>query len=98
LGKRILAASGEPAYLRKHWCRRFLKRNLSISTQRPWRIYVNRADRACKAVIRPWFDYLEVPGVKAILPINRYNMDETGIANGIRDNGLVMGFKSRKLL
>jgi len=25
-------------------------------------------------------------------------MDETGIANSIGDNGLVMGFKSRKLL
>jgi len=98
LGKRILAASGEPAYLGKHWCCCFLKRNPSISTQRLRRIYVNCADRAYEAVIRPWFDYLEVPGVKAILPMNRYNMDETGIANGIGDNGLVIGSKSRKLL
>jgi len=98
LGKRILAASREPAYLGKHWCRRFLKRSPSISTQRPRRIHANRADRACEAVIRPWFNYLDVPGVKAILPKNRYNMDETGIANGIGDNGLVIGSKSRKLL
>jgi len=35
-------------------------------------------------------------GVKAILAKNRYNIDETGIASGIGDNGLVVGFKERK--
>jgi len=87
---------GDDETLGKGWTGRFLARNPSISTIRPWRIYVNRADRACKAVIRPWFDYLKPLGVEAILARNRYNMDETGIASGIGDNGLVVGFKERK--
>jgi len=73
-----------------------LVKNPSISTKRPWRIYTNCADRACKAVIRPWFNYLKLPGVKAIPAKYRYNMDETNITSSIRDNGLVIRSKERK--
>jgi len=80
----------------KHWTNWFLARNPFITIIRPWRIYVNRVNRACKAVIRPWFNYLKLLGVEVILVKNRYNMDETSITSGIKDNGLVIRFKERK--
>jgi len=87
---------GDDETLGKRWISRFLARNPSITIIRPWRIHVNRADRACEAVIWPWFDYLKLPGVEVIPVKNWYNMDETGIASGIGDNGLVIGSKERK--
>jgi len=93
LARRML---GDDETLGKRWTSRFLARNPSITTIRPRRIHANRADRACEAVIRPWFDYLKLPGVEVIPAKNRYNIDETGITSGIGDNGLVIGSKERK--
>jgi len=81
---------------RKRWISRFLARNLFITTIRPWRIHVNRANRACKAVIWPWFNYLKLLGVKVIPAKNQYNIDKTNITFSIRDNSLVIKSKERK--
>ncbi|KAL2116265.1 hypothetical protein VTJ04DRAFT_8432 [Mycothermus thermophilus] len=42
-------------------------------------------------VIRPWFNYLAIPAIRAILPENRWNMDEYGLMEGLGSNGLVVG-------
>jgi len=41
--------------------------------------------------IKRFFDRLQLPAIQAILPENRYNMDETGIMQGFGINGLVVG-------
>ncbi|KAJ3486573.1 hypothetical protein NLG97_g6588 [Lecanicillium saksenae] len=44
-----------------------------------------------------FFKILEIPAIKKILPQNRYNMDETGLAIGLRENGLVLGSSAKKV-
>ena len=57
-----------------------------------------RVNNATTAVIRPWFNYLAIPHLKAIKASNRYNMDEAGIMEGVGVNSLVLGSsKSRSL-
>ena len=46
-------------------------------------------------IIRPWFQKLEIPAVKAIKPENRWNMDEASIMEGQGENGLVVGSVDR---
>jgi len=41
--------------------------------------------------IKQFFSRLQLPAIQAILPENRYNMDETGIMQGFGINGLVVG-------
>ena len=45
---------------------------------------------ATSEIIKPWFQKLEVPSVKAIKPENHWNMDEASIIEGQGENGLVV--------
>ena len=42
------------------------------------------------------FRSLAIPEIAAIKPENRYNMDESGIMEGFRANGLVVGSSERR--
>jgi hypothetical protein len=42
-------------------------------------------------IIKPWFQKLEVPSVKAIKPKNHWNIDKAGIMEGQGENGLIVG-------
>lgn len=70
---------------------RFLARNPSLRTKRPRKIDSARVNGATSEVIRPWFNYLAIPAIRAILPENRWNMDEYGLMEGLGSNGLVVG-------
>ena len=77
---------------------RFLARNPILKTKR--QIYIDsvRVNNACSEVIRPWFQKLEIPAIRAIPVSQRWNMDETGVMEGYSLNGLVVGHaKKRKV-
>jgi len=91
-GNRILEAQGTPEIrLGRHWMERFLKRHPVLRTQRARRIDSARVNGATGPVIQSWFQLLQIPAVKKILPANRYNEDEYGLMEGQGTNGLVVG-------
>ncbi|KAK0367490.1 transposase [Colletotrichum limetticola] len=88
---RVLQAQGDDHPLGKRWIDAFLKRNPSIKVQRSRPMDSRRINGASTEVIRPWFRLLNIPEIKDIRQVNRYNMDETGILEGKGFNGLVLG-------
>ena len=90
--RRILLAQGHPQpWIGKDWMARFIRRNPILRTQRARQIDSVRVNGATGAIIQAWWPYLRVPLVIAILPANRYNMDEFGLMEGQGLNGLVVG-------
>ena len=75
---------------------RFLACNLILKTK--GQIYVDsvRVNNACSEVIRPWFQKLEIPAIRAISASQRWNMDETGIMEGYDLNRLVVGHAEKR--
>ncbi len=51
---------------------------------------------ASAEVIRAWFRHLAMLVIKAIKPETRWNMDEAGLLEGQRSNGLVLGSRERR--
>ncbi|KAI1867673.1 uncharacterized protein JN550_006814, partial [Neoarthrinium moseri] len=94
--ERVLHAQGDTQPLGKRWLQGFLRRNPNILTQRSIPIDSKRVNGATVEVIRPWFNHLHVPLVKAIKPANRYNMDEAGLLEGVGTNGLVLGSAQKR--
>ena len=93
---RAIAASiadptGEVKTIGKHWLDAFLRRNPSIKVLRTKSIDAKRVNGASTDVISTWFHRLLIPEVRAILPQNRWNMDETGFSSGEGDVNYVLG-------
>ena len=95
-GEKLLAFQGDHLPLGKHWMTRFLARNPILKTKR--QIYVDsvRVNNACSEVIRPWFQKLDIPAIRAIPANQRWNMDETGVMEGYGLNGLVVGHAEKR--
>uniref|UniRef100_A0A8H7MYJ1 DDE-1 domain-containing protein n=1 Tax=Bionectria ochroleuca TaxID=29856 RepID=A0A8H7MYJ1_BIOOC len=81
--------------LGKHWMEGFLKRNPEIKTLRGKRIDLLRINGATADRVKDFFSIMNHPAIKYISPRDRWNMDEAGIMEGVRGNGLVLG-SSRK--
>ena len=96
LAGRILAARKDAIPLGKRWMAGFIRRNPILKTKRHLRIDSVRVNGATSEIIKPQFQKLEVPSVKAIKPENRWNMDEAGIMEGQGENGLVVGSVDRQ--
>jgi hypothetical protein len=95
-GQRLLALQGDHLPLGRHWISRFLARNPILKTKRQIFVDSVRVNNACSEVIRPWFQNLEIPAIKAIPASQRWNMDETGIMEGYGLNGLVVGHAEKR--
>jgi Tc5 transposase DNA-binding domain/helix-turn-helix, Psq domain len=95
---RVLAARHDALPLGKRWMAGFLRRNPVLKTKNQFRIDSARVNGASSDVIRPWFQKLEVPAIKAIKPENRWNMDEAGIMEGQGENGLVVGSAEKRFI
>ena len=95
-GQRLLALQGDHLPLGKRWMSRFLACNPILKTKK--QIYVDsvRVNCACSEVIRPWFQKLEIPAIKAIPASQRWNMDETGIMEGYGLNGFIVGHAGKR--
>ena len=68
----------------------FIRRNPILKTKRHLRIDSVRVNGTMSEIIKPWFQKLEVPSVKAIKPENRWNMDKAGIIEDQGENSLVI--------
>ena len=69
----------------------FLRRNPSIRTIHGKKIESARLTNANTKAIQDFFRHLDEPTIRAIPPQHRYNMDESGIMEGLGINGLVVG-------
>ena len=87
---RILLAGGSATGVGKHWLEGFLRRNPHVRTLRTQRIDVARANGATVEVIQAWFQHLDLPAIKKVMQADRWNMDETGLMQGMGANGLVL--------
>ena len=74
----------------------FLARNPILKTKRSRSMDSQRVNRATTEIIKPWFRLLAIPAVQKIHPSNRWNMDETGIMEGLGINGLVVRSREKK--
>jgi len=88
---RLLIQAGDLEPLGKHWISGFLARNPEISTTRGKRLDSKRINGASTYAIKDFFALQQILAIKSIAPQHRYNMDETGVLEGIGDNGLVLG-------
>ena len=57
---------------------------------------IKRLNRASTDIIKAWFRRLAIPVISAINLQDRWNMDETGIMEGLRINGLCVGSSETK--
>jgi 4-hydroxybenzoate polyprenyltransferase len=49
-------------------------------------------------VIKPWFQKLAIPTIKAIKPENRWNIDEASIIEGQGENRLVVRSAQKRFI
>jgi hypothetical protein len=89
---------GDPTPLGKKWIHRFFRRSPILKTKKPLNIDSVRVNGATTDIIRPWFQKLQLPAIKAIKPENRWNMDEAGIMEGQGMNGLVVGSATQRFV
>ena len=82
--------------LGKRWIEGFLRRNPILRTKRARNIDSVRVNGATTAIIKDWFTRLNVPTISGIKPENQWNMDKSGIMEGIGANGLVVGSSERQ--
>lgn len=83
LAERVVAQNGDTRPLGKNWLDGFLARNPEVKTLKGKRLDFQRVNGALTDAIQKFFSILEILAIKEILPQNRYNMDETGLAIGI---------------
>lgn len=75
----------------KCWVTNFFKRNPGIGTKQGKRLDLQRVKSVSPDRIKALFQVLNGPILQHIRPSQRYNMDETGIAEGIGSNGKHVG-------
>lgn len=97
LAEDVSLRNGETGKLGKNWLQGFLRRNPEVKTLRGKRLDFERANGATTDIIQRFFDRLSFPALANIPPSHRYNMDETGLAIGVRDNGLVLGSSAKRI-
>lgn len=93
----LVKLNGDTEPLGKNWIQGFIRRNPEIKTLRGKRLDFKRINGASTHIIQSFFKLLTIGAIKEILPSNRYNMDETGLAIGLRENGLVLGSSKKRI-
>ena len=91
-----MAIKGDHKPLGKRWIYAFLNRNPILKTKRSRNVDSQRVNRATIPIIKDWFQRLLPPQIQAIKPEHRFNMDESGIMEGLGVNGLVVGSSKRR--
>ena len=69
----------------------FLRRNPSVRTMKGKSIESARLSNTNTKTIQDFLQRLNEPTITAIPPQHRYNMDKSGIMEGLGNNGLVVG-------
>ena len=91
IASRVLANDGDPRPLGRNWMEGFLRRNPSVKTMKGRSIESAGLSNANAETIQDFFQRLNKPTIVAIPPEHRYNIDESGIMEGLGVNGLVVG-------
>jgi hypothetical protein len=78
--------------LGRKWLRAFLSWHRELRSRKNQWVEAIRLRATTKANIGSWFDLLQLPIVKSILPGNRWNADEGGIMEGHSKNVLTLGY------
>jgi hypothetical protein len=93
---RLLVIKGDNQPPGKRWMEGFLRRNPILRTKRARSIDSVRVNGATTSIIKDWFHRLALPTILSIKPESRWNMDESGIMEGMGANGLVVGSSERR--
>ena len=96
IAQHMLHQSGSNETLGKHWAANFLARHDSIKALKGKQMEKARVEAVTPDKIKAFFLVLEEPLLKQIRPSNRWNMDETGIMEGILREQKVLGPSSAK--
>jgi 4-hydroxybenzoate polyprenyltransferase len=87
----ILQQAGITTSLGKNWTTNFMRRNTCINTFQGKRLENKRAKAVTPDNIKELFEVLKLPLLANIRAQHRYNMDETGVAEGVGTNGKHVG-------
>src|SRR6266699_2669483 len=93
---RILLAGGSTAGIGKHWLKGFLRCNPHVRTLQTRRMDAVRINGATTKVIQAWFPLLDLPAIKKVIQADRWNMDETGLMQGMGANSLILGITEKR--
>src|SRR6266566_7179452 len=93
---RILLVGGSIAGVGKHWLEGFLRYNPHVRTLQTRRMDAARINGATTEVIQTWFTLFDLPAIKKVMQADRWNIDETGLMQGIGANGLVFGMAEKR--
>ena len=94
---RILHASGSQQTVGKHWLQKLIRRYPVLKTKRQKRMDIKRLKGASTDVLKEWFRLLTIPEINKIQPQDRWNMDKTGLMEGLGINGLCVGSSATKV-
>ncbi|KAE9565961.1 hypothetical protein CGMCC3_g17862 [Colletotrichum fructicola] len=89
--ERVLRAAGDMRPLGRKWMEGFLRRNPAVKTLKARKINARRVKDVTIDDVKQFFAILNLPEVKKIPMSLRWNMDETGIAEGTQRDDLVLG-------
>ena len=95
-GTQILQASGLQQTIGKRWIQQFIHRHPNIKTKKDKSMDSQRINGAFTEIIKEWFQQLNLLVIRDILCEDRYNMDKTGIMEGMGINGLCVGSAETK--
>src|SRR6266699_309799 len=93
---RILLAGGSTAGVGKHWLEGFLRCNPSVRTLQTRRMDAARVNKVITEVIQVWFPLFDLPAIKKVIQADRWNIDETGLMQGMGANSLVLGMTEKR--
>jgi 4-hydroxybenzoate polyprenyltransferase len=77
---------------RRAWLRAFLFRHPELRSRKNQPVEAIRLRATTKKNVGSWFNLLELPIIKAILPENRWNGDEGGLMEGRSEEMLTLGY------
>ena len=89
--QRMLRLSGSDPQLGKIWIHSYPQRIPNIRVFKGTRLEKSRAEAVTPNKIKELYAIFEEPLIKAIRPANRWNVDETGVMEGILRPGIFLG-------
>lgn len=95
--ERALLVTGDTQPLGKRWIDGFIRHNPEIKFLRVKSIESSRINGATTERIQEFFKLLALLIIQAIKPEDRWNMDETGMMEGLGTNGLVLGSSEKTM-